>query len=130
MRGALRDESGSATVEFVLVGIVLTALTLALLQTALALYVRNLAQDAAVEAAYFAARADVEPHEAAERARSILDRTLGEGFVSGVHVAEIRTSVLPVTEVTVSATLPLVGLWGLPDGWEVTAHAPSETLRG
>ncbi len=130
MSGVLRDDSGSATVEFVLVGIILTGLTLAVLQTALALYVRNVAQDAAVEAAYYAARADVEPREGAERARVILERTLGREYVSRVHVSESPSSGALVTQVTVRATLPLVGLWGLPEGWEVTAHAPSESLDG
>ncbi len=44
---ALRDDRGSAPVEFVLVGLLLTFLTLAVLQLALALHIRNTALDAA-----------------------------------------------------------------------------------
>ena len=29
---------------------------------------------------------------------------------------------------TVQATLPLLGLWGVPYGMEISAHAPAETL--
>ncbi len=45
----LADDRGSSAVEFLLVGTLLTALTLAVLQLALAVYVRNVVHDAAVE---------------------------------------------------------------------------------
>ncbi|MGV2903347.1 TadE/TadG family type IV pilus assembly protein, partial [Microbacterium sp. AGC62] len=45
---ALADERGSSPVEFLLVGTLLTALTLGVLQLALAVYVRNVVHDAAV----------------------------------------------------------------------------------
>ena len=34
----------------------------------------------------------------------------------------------PAVAVTVRATLPLAGLFGLPHGMEVTAHAPLESF--
>ncbi|HET8926556.1 MAG TPA: TadE/TadG family type IV pilus assembly protein, partial [Microbacterium sp.] len=52
------DDAGSSPVEFVLVGALLTVLTLAVLQLGLAVYVRNVVHDAAVEGAFHAALAD------------------------------------------------------------------------
>ena len=51
----LRDEEGSAVAEFSLVGVLLTALLLAVVQLALALHVRNTVLDAAAEGARYAA---------------------------------------------------------------------------
>ncbi len=129
MRGVLRDESGSSVVEFVLVGVLLTALTLGVLQLAVAVYVRNLVHDAAVEGAYHAGLADVTPGEGAARTVAIIDRTIGAGFVESVTARETDALGDPAIEVTVVATLPLIGLFGIPHGWEVTAHAPRERLE-
>ncbi|MBP3979065.1 pilus assembly protein [Microbacterium sp. BLY] len=63
--------------EFVLVGTLLTALTLAVLQLAFAIYVRNVLHDAAVEGAYYAALADTTTQEGEERAREVIRRALG-----------------------------------------------------
>lgn len=129
MRAAADGDEGSSTVEFVLVGSVLTLLTLAVLQFALAVYVRNVVHDAAVDGAYHAALADVSTEEGAVRARHIIERTIGTGFVDDVTVADTVDADGPVVTVTVTATLPLVGLLGAPRGWEVTARAPSERFE-
>ncbi|ALJ20008.1 TadE/TadG family type IV pilus assembly protein [Microbacterium sp. No. 7] len=123
-----RCERGSGPVEFVLVGAVLTLLTLAVLQLGLAVYVRALVHDAAVEGAYHAALADTDLADGAVRATAIVDRTIGEGFVQGATAAVTDAGGYPAASVTVVATFPIVGLWGVPEGWEVTAHAPLETL--
>ena len=46
MRRLRDDDDGSSAVEFVLVGTLLTLLTLAVLQLALAVYIRNVVHDA------------------------------------------------------------------------------------
>ena len=51
IRALLADDRGSSPVEFVLVGALLTLLTLGVLQLGLAVYVRNVVHDAAVEGA-------------------------------------------------------------------------------
>ena len=125
MRGLDR---GSSPVEFVLVGALLTVLTLAVVQFALAVYVRNVVHDAAVEGAFFAALADVDPRDGAERAQAIVARTIGPGFVTRARAAQVDVHGMPMTAVTVSATLPLIGTMGIPDAWEVTARAPTQQL--
>jgi Flp pilus assembly protein TadG len=124
LRDLLRDERGSSPVEFVLVGTLLTFLTLAVLQLGLAIYVRNVVHDAAVEGAFHAALADTTLADGAERSRAIVSRAVGAEYAQDITVAEVGEQV----EVTITATLPLVGLLGAPRAMEVTARAPAESL--
>lgn len=121
------DERGSSPVEFVLVGGLLTVLTLGVLQLGLAVYVRNVVHDSAVEGAHVAALADTTASEGAARTRELITRTVGVEYAGDVSVREVRGD-RPLIEVTVVTTLPLAGLIGLPHALEVTARAPRESL--
>lgn len=125
----LHDESGSSPVEFVLVGTLLTVLTLGVLQFGLAVYVRNVVHDAAVEGAYHAALADTTLADGARRTRDIVTRTIGDGYTTDVSVSQGSALGHDAVEVRVAATLPLVGLLGPARAMEVTAHAPVEYLE-
>lgn len=120
----LRDDEGSSPVEFVLVGALLTALTLGVVQLAVVLYVRNVVHDAAVAGAFHASLADVAPAEGAARASDIVATALGGDFVDGATAAEIVIDGRGYVEVTLVVTVPLIGLIGPSAGWEVTARAP------
>lgn len=122
------DDRGSAPVEFVLVGTMLTLLTLAVLQLGIGIYVRNVAHDAAVEGAYHAALADTSLADGATRTSHILARTVGETYAEDVSVAETGSLGYPAVEVRVRAPLPVLGLLGLPGMLEVSAHAPMESF--
>ena len=126
--GGLHDERGSSPVEFVLVGGLLTVLTLAVLQLGLAIYVRNVVHDAAVEGAHYAALADTALTEGSARTREIITRTVGGSYAGNVSVRESRSLGHDTVEVTVITTLPLVGLLGVPRALEVGADAPVESL--
>lgn len=115
--------------EFILVGALLTTLTLAVLQLGFALYVRNVAHDAAVEGAYHAALADTELGSGADRAAELITRGVGEAYGHESSASTAVVSGVDSAVVTVTATLPLVGLIGAPNGLEVTAHAPLESLE-
>jgi len=125
---AVEGESGSSPVEFVLVGTMLTVLTLGVLQFGLAVYVRNVVHDAAVEGAYHAALADTSLSDGAQRTRDIVARTVGAEYAADVEVRETAALGHPAVEVTVRAVLPLVGLLGAPQALEVTARAPVESF--
>ncbi|WP_302182845.1 TadE family protein [Microbacterium hominis] len=128
LSAAAAGTEGSAPVEFVLVGAMLTFLTLGVLQFGLAVYVKNVVHDAAVEGAYHAALADTSLAEGAARTRAIVARTVGEAYAADV-VARTRGDLgQPVVQVTVVAPLPVVGLVGVPGTMEVTGHAPIESL--
>ena len=125
---ALDDDEGSSPVEFVLVGALLTVLTLGVLQFGLAAYVRNVVHDAAVEGAFHAALADTSLAEGAARTRDIVAKTVGAQYASEVEVSESSDLGHPTVVVRVRAVLPLVGLLGAPRTLEVTAHAPIESF--
>ena len=124
LRRALDDEEGSSPVEFVLVGGLLTLLTVAVLQLALAVYVRNVVHDAAVEGAFHAALADTSLVDGAARTRDLIGRAVATSYAEDVTAVELGETV----RVTVRTTLPLLGLWGSSRALEVTADAPSESL--
>lgn len=127
-RGVLADDGGSSPVEFVLVGSLLTVLTLAVLQLGLAVYVRNVVHDAAVDGAYRAALADTSLADGAERTREIVTRAIGSTYAEDIDVRESPDLGGPSIVVTVRAPLPLAGLLGIPRTMEVTAHAPAESF--
>ncbi|OJU57414.1 TadE/TadG family type IV pilus assembly protein [Microbacterium sp.] len=128
LRRLLAEETGSSPVEFVLVGALLTLLTLGVLQLGLAIYVRNVVHDAAVEGAYHGALADTGAAEGIVRTREIITRAIGSDYASDVRARVVGPREHQSIEVTVHATLPLIGLLGAPNAWEVTARAPVETL--
>ena len=127
-REAATDDRGSSPVDFVLVGSLLTVLTLAVLQLGFAVYVRNVVHDAAVEGAHYAALADTALEEGADRTRMSITRAVGAGYAEDVAVAESDRLGHPTAVVTVRTTLPIIGLLGIPYAMEVNADAPLETL--
>lgn len=120
----LRSERGSAPAEFVLVGLLLTFLTLAIVQLAIGLYVRNVVHDAAIDGAFHAALADTSMADGEQRVLTVVSRAVSSEVVQEVHAQESDGTIT----ITVRATLPLIGFWGVPSGMEVVAHAPAETL--
>ncbi|WP_375383943.1 TadE/TadG family type IV pilus assembly protein [uncultured Microbacterium sp.] len=128
IRSLVDDDAGSSPVEFVLVGALLTVVTLAVLQFGLAVYVRNVVHDAAVEGAFHAALADTSLADGADRTAVIVSRAVGAEYASDVSVREVDAAGHRDVEVTVRTTLPLVGLLGIPRTMEVSARAPVESL--
>lgn len=122
------DDSGSAVVEFVLVGTLLTVLTLSVLQLGLALLVRNTVLDAASEGARYGALADNTIGDGAQRTRELIETALGPRYARDITVARGSYLGFPADIVTVKTPLPLIGLVGIPGGLEVHGHAAIETL--
>lgn len=120
------EDRGSGPVEFVLVGALLTVLTLGVLQLALVIYVRNVVHDAAVEGAFHAALADTAISEGVDRTEQIIERTVGGQFAEIVVAERVHSIGQPSVKVTVRGTFPLLGLLGAPRGLEVSAYAPME----
>jgi Flp pilus assembly protein TadG len=122
------DETGSAVAEFVLVSILLTVLTLGVLQLALALLVRNTLVDAAAEGARFASLADASPADGVRRTRELIATAIGPAYAGDVTIARTDYRGHPAFEVTVRAPLPVIGLLGVADSLEVAGHAAIETV--
>ncbi|MBX3194570.1 MAG: pilus assembly protein [Microbacteriaceae bacterium] len=124
----MRSERGSAVAEFVLVGALLTALTLAVLQLGLALHVRNTVLDAAAEGARFAALADNTPADGVARCRELIAAAIGDGYAGDVGASLGDWRGHPAVTITVRTTLPVIGLLGIAEALEVSGHAAIETL--
>jgi TadE-like protein len=124
----LRDDTGSAVVEFVLVGTLLTLLTLSVIQLGLALLIRNTVLDAASEGARYGALADNTIGDGVGRTRDLISTALGSGYARDITVSRGSYDGYPADIVTVKTPLPLIGLIGIPNGLEVSGHAAIETL--
>lgn len=125
----LADDTGSAAAEFVMVGALLTILTLSVMQLGLALHIRNTVLDAAAEGARFAALADNELADGVIRTRDLISVALGPDYASDVTASTGSYLGHPAATVTVRAPLPLLGLVGIDGGLEVVGHAAIETLE-
>ena len=128
MRRIVRDETGSAGVEFTLVGVLLTMLTLAVIQLGLALHVRNTVLDAAAEGARFAALADNGPADGVARTEQLITEAIGADYATDVRVGAGSWMGHPAVTITVRTTLPVIGLIGVGGGLEVSGHAAIEVL--
>lgn len=125
-RVAARCDRGSATAEFVLVGILLTVLFLALLQLGLDLHIRNVLVASAAEGARYGANADRTPADGAEHARGLIRTALSERFASEVSAGVETVNGTEVVVVTVRAPLPVVALLGPARGLVASGHALRE----
>lgn len=123
-----RDERGSAVAEFTLVGVLLTVLALAVVQLALALHVRNTVLDAAAEGARHAALAGSSPADGVERARELIGAAIASEYADDVSARLATVGGVPTVEITVRATMPVIGLLGVERAMEVSGHAAVETL--
>ncbi len=119
-------DRGAAVVEFTLVTIVLVALFLAIVQLALALYVRNTLVAAAAEGARYAANADRDVADGEARTRQLVSASLGDGFAGDIRAGRVMVDGVPTVVVEVRATLPLVGLAGPDRLLVVRGHAFDE----
>ena len=124
----LAGDSGSAVVEFVLVGALLTVLTLSVIQFGLVVLVRNTVLDAASEGARFGALADNGPADGIERTRDLITTAIGRSYARDVTAEEGTYRGQPAEIITVITPLPLIGLIGVNHTMEVKGHAAMETL--
>lgn len=121
-----QGDRGSAPAEFVMVGALLTVLTLSVLQLALALHVRTTTLDAASEGARIAALAGSDLEAGVERTGRLVTAAIGERYARDVSAAYDEVGGVSTVAVTVRAPLPLIGMIGLDDGLEVVGHAAVE----
>lgn len=122
---AARDR-GAAAVDFVLVGSLVIALFLGVVQLGLAQHVRATTINAASEGARHGARADRGPADAVARTQNLITDGVSGRYADDVQARLTTIEGLEVVEVTVRMPLPIIGLIGPSGTVEVTAHALSE----
>lgn len=120
---ARTDERGSAVVDFVLVGGLLTLFFLAIVQLTLILHVRNTLIDAAASGARYGTLADRGAGDAKDRTADLIGVALNQEFATDVTTAEATYQGVRTLEVTVRAPLPVIGLIGPRAVLEVKGHA-------
>jgi hypothetical protein len=123
--GAAADH-GSAPVDFVLVGSLVTLLFLGLLQLGIDYHVRNVLAACAADGARYGANADVaSPTAGAAQANEEIRHAIGSSYAEAVaDPNQSDVDGAPVVTVEVSTRLPLLA-WFLPEGptVHVTGHA-------
>ena len=112
-----------------MVGVLLTVLALAVVQLALALHVRNTLLDAAAEGARHAALAGSSDTAGIIRTKDLISAAVSAEYARDVSAGRTSIAGVPAIEVTVRATLPVVGLLGLERGMEVSGHAALEIVE-
>lgn len=117
------DERGSAVVDFVMVGGLLTMFLLAIIQLALVLHARNTLIDAASSGARYGTLADRGATDAAERAADLIGTALNADFAQDITTSEVTFQGLRTLEVTIRAPMPVIGLIGPREMLEVKGHA-------
>jgi Flp pilus assembly protein TadG len=111
------------------VGVLLTALLLAVVQLALALHVRNTVLDAAAEGARYAALAGSSADAGVQRTRALIDAAIAVDYAGDVRASTTSVGGVPAVAITVHSTLPVVGLLGPERALEVTGHAAIERVE-
>ncbi len=117
------DERGSAVVDFVLVGGLLTLFFLAIIQLTLVIHVRNTLVDAAASGARYGTLADRSSADARDRTVQLIGVALNQDFATEVTTSEATYQGIRTLEVTVRAPLPVIGLIGPRAALEVKGHA-------
>jgi hypothetical protein len=125
-RDSGRADRGSAVVDFVLVGTLVTLIFVGLVQLAVVLHVRNTLIDCAGEGARYGALADRTPGDGAARARALIVQDLSGRYAAEVEAGHEAVEGLDTVVVRVRAPLPLIGLLGAGRVLTVSGHAASE----
>ena len=125
----LTDDGGAAVVEFVLVGVLVVALFLGVLQVGLYLHLRNVVTASVAEGAREAANADRGCADGAARAYDLIRRSVGRRVADGLDLSGCEVVVRDgVALVRLRARGPLPLLFP-PIGSitvDATAHAVEE----
>lgn len=118
-----KDERGAAIADFAMVSVLVLVVFLAVLQLGLALHTRNTLISCASEGARLGARADALPGEGISRTQALVSESLSPRYARSVTSRETVVDGVRVVEVRVVAPLPVIGLLGPDDRFDVVGRA-------
>lgn len=116
-------ERGSAPVEFMLVGVLLAAAALTVLQIAFVAHIRAVAIDSAIAGAAHAALADTADSEGVVRATELVTSGVAASLVRYVSVTSGEVAGKPIASVTIRLGVPMIGPWLPVAETDVTGRA-------
>lgn len=128
MRASRRrpGDDGSAVAEFVMVSALLTLVFAAVLQIGLAMHVRNTVVDSAIAGARIAAAADRTEEDGAQHTALLISTAIGPDFAEDIEVTSAPSGPQTLITVTVRTPVPVVGLVGPADAWQLQGRALAE----
>ena len=116
-------ESGAAVADFVLVSGLASVLFVAVLQVGVTLHVRNTLISCASEGARLGARTGSSPQEGVARTRQLIAESISARFAGDVSADVTSAGGMQVVAVRVRAPLPVLGLLGPDDGFDLVGRA-------
>jgi Flp pilus assembly protein TadG len=119
-------DRGNAPAEFVLVGALLVALTIAVLQLSLIVHVRLVLQASAWEGARHASYYNTTLSDGLALTRHLIRQGVGERYSENVTALSTTVAGRPGVELRVEAPFPALGLWSPAGELSVKAAVPYE----
>ena len=123
-----RSDAGSAVAEFALIASLLALILAGALQIGLVIHVRNTVIDSAVAGARQASLADQTPRDGQKLTRDLIRVSVGERYAQKVTVSTSKHGAVEIVEVQVTTPLPVLGLWGPAEVWELRGRSIVEDI--
>ncbi len=123
-----RSDSGSAVAEFSLIASLLALILAGALQIGLVIHVRNTVIDSAIAGARQASLADQTPRDGQKLTRDLIRVSVGERYAQKVTVSTSQRGAVEIVEVRVATPLPVLGLWGPAEVWDLRGRSIVEDV--
>jgi Flp pilus assembly protein TadG len=121
-----RGERGNAPVEFVLVGAMLVAVVLGLIQLSVIVHVRHTLIASAQDGARWASYYNTSFAEGRALTGRLISQGLGPSYAQAIGASATTVAGQPGVRITVTSPLPTIGLWSAGGVLRVWADAPLE----
>lgn len=126
--GSTVADSGSAVAEFALVASLLALILAGALQIGLVIHVRNTVIDSAIAGARQASLADQTIRDGQRLTSDLIRVSVGERYAQKVTVSTSRRGDAEIVEVRVRTPLPVLGLWGPAEVWDLRGRSIVEDI--
>lgn len=123
-----RSDAGSAVAEFALIASLLALILAGALQIGLVIHVRNTVIDSAIAGARQASLADQTPRDGQRLTRDLIRVSVGERYAQKVTVSTSQRGAVEIVEVQVTTPLPVLGLWGPAEVWDLRGRSIVEDI--
>lgn len=121
-------DDGSAIAEFALIASLLALVLAGALQIGLVIHVRNTVIDSAIAGARQASLADQSPRDGQKLTADLIRVSVGERYAQKVTVSTSQRGDVEIVEVRVRTPLPVLGLWGPAEVWDLHGRSLAEDI--